>query len=216
MKTQKIHLKKQIVMDNKIIKYMLVLVISLISSIVIAQRNVYSLSDFMAQSEHEAGAYYKDTDNVLDGYVGTWEYLQANKVFRVFIYKEVDVNYYNFNTASNFKIDKLVGNYIYLENGIEIINTTNNLLTAGSPLTSNHIYMTAIKPDGTIGFLFKDPQLSKWTSYSLRVSEVPDNTSLTPTALNWKITVSGFQNKNQDVNASQAIRVPNNIVLQKI
>ena len=71
------------------------------------------------------GAYYKDLTNFRDRFVGTWVYSQGNNFLTIIIQKRDNV-YINdgFNT---FYEDILVGEYKYIEQGIEKINTLNNI-----------------------------------------------------------------------------------------
>jgi hypothetical protein len=76
--------------------------------------------------EETPNAYYKDLENELNRFEGTWKYENGNNSLTVkFIKKEEmfvdygDISYY---------VDFLVGEYRYVENGIEKINTLSNLL----------------------------------------------------------------------------------------
>jgi len=69
------------------------------------------------------GAYYKDFDNELGKFVGTWKYTNGTTSFTIILQKkamfyEPDDHYYE---------DIIVGEYRYVNNGIEIVNTLNNL-----------------------------------------------------------------------------------------
>ncbi|MEW5675797.1 DUF6705 family protein [Flavobacterium enshiense] len=65
------------------------------------------------------GVYYKDTNNQLDRYVGTWLYTNGMTSLKIIIQKK----YNNFNPSKNFYEDILIGEYQYIENGVEIVNT---------------------------------------------------------------------------------------------
>lgn len=71
------------------------------------------------------GVYYKDIDNDYNCFEGTWLYTNGNTTLTVTLQKKVmkhiqdsDFNYYT---------DAIVGEYKYIENGIEKINTLPNL-----------------------------------------------------------------------------------------
>lgn len=66
------------------------------------------------------GAYYKDTENLLNNFVGTWLYTNGNTSLK-FVLKKVK----RYNT--NYSEDILVGEYQYIENGTEKINTLGNV-----------------------------------------------------------------------------------------
>lgn len=63
--------------------------------------------------------YYKDLNNELDKYEGTWKYQNGSTSFTITLEKKEMVYY---EVAKKYK-DKLFGEYQYIENGIEIINT---------------------------------------------------------------------------------------------
>lgn len=63
--------------------------------------------------------YYKDINNQLDRYVGTWLYTNGATSLKIIIQKK----HYAFNPSNNFYEDLLIGEYQYIENGVEIVNT---------------------------------------------------------------------------------------------
>ncbi|MCC1484413.1 DUF6705 family protein [Winogradskyella immobilis] len=79
-------------------------------------------------SETPDGAYYKDINNDLGRFVGTWEFNTGNRSFRIVLRKVVQ--YFD---GDNYE-DLLIGEYRYVENGTEIINTipslNNNIIDA--------------------------------------------------------------------------------------
>ena len=69
-------------------------------------------------------AYYKDTDNFLNQFEGTWVFRDANKTIR-FRFVKKQMFYYN-DVISSYG-DFLIGEVQYIENGIEKLNSLNNL-----------------------------------------------------------------------------------------
>lgn len=63
------------------------------------------------------GAYYKDIDNYLDPFVGTWLYTNGNTSFKIVIEKKTMAEH------PTYYDDLLLGGYQYIENGMEKINT---------------------------------------------------------------------------------------------
>lgn len=64
-----------------------------------------------------SGAYFKDLNNEMDKYVGTWQFTNGTDVLTIVLQKKLHVfdgEYYE---------DLLVGEYSYTSNGIEIVNT---------------------------------------------------------------------------------------------
>ncbi|MCK7590505.1 hypothetical protein M0G43_07975 [Subsaxibacter sp. CAU 1640] len=69
-------------------------------------------------------AYYKDINNDLNGFEGTWLYTSGNTSLKIVLVKSV--MFYN----GDYYEDLMVGGYQYVENGVEKINTlsdANNL-----------------------------------------------------------------------------------------
>ena len=62
--------------------------------------------------------YYKDVDNDYNPYVGTWKWESGNNSLTIIFNKVV----YNNNGHGDFS-DLLVGEYQYIENGVELVNT---------------------------------------------------------------------------------------------
>ena len=62
--------------------------------------------------------YYKDLNNDLDAFVGTWKYQNGNTSFTISLKKVEQAE-----TFGNNITDKLIGEYRYVENGIEIVNS---------------------------------------------------------------------------------------------
>lgn len=71
------------------------------------------------------GGYYKDLDNDFNKFIGTWEYSNGTTSLKIVLQKKTQV----FNGNHNAYYDLLVGEYRYVENGIEKVNTL-SLLTA--------------------------------------------------------------------------------------
>lgn len=63
------------------------------------------------------GGYYQDTNNLLDPYIGTWLFTNGTTSLTMKLRKIV--NHYN----GKFYTDLLIGEYQYVENGIEKLNT---------------------------------------------------------------------------------------------
>ena len=66
--------------------------------------------------EYQDNAYYKDMDNELDKYVGTWLYQNGTTSLTVQLIKKEQI----FN--GEWYEDVLIGEYKYVENGVEILN----------------------------------------------------------------------------------------------
>lgn len=84
-----------------------------------AQSPIIDIND--RQSELVDGAYLKDVYNELDKFVGTWLYSNGTILLEIRFQKKTQV----FNDS--WYEDLLVGEYRYVENGVEKINTLSNL-----------------------------------------------------------------------------------------
>ncbi|MDX6190560.1 DUF6705 family protein [Flavobacterium sp. Fl-318] len=85
--------------------------------------------DIMDNSGFESvrGAYYKDTKNVLNGYDGTYLYNNGNILFKIKLQKNVMTS---MNGA--YYEDLVVGEYQWIENGVEKVNTLNQLTSTSN------------------------------------------------------------------------------------
>ena len=75
-------------------------------------------------------AYYKDTHNILNSFVGTWLYTNGNTSMKIVLVKKTML--YN----DEYYEDILYGEYRYVENGIEKLNSLHNL--AGPFINENN------------------------------------------------------------------------------
>lgn len=64
--------------------------------------------------------YLKDTNNVLNKFVGTWTYSENGKILTVIIQKAEMVK------LIDYYVDELLGNYKYIVNGNTVVNTNIN------------------------------------------------------------------------------------------
>lgn len=65
--------------------------------------------------------YVKDTNNLLNQFVGTWEYNNGSTKLKIILRKEI--NDYN----GYYREDLIYGEYQYIENGFEKINTLSEI-----------------------------------------------------------------------------------------
>ncbi|MGV7105577.1 DUF6705 family protein [Flavobacterium sp. U410] len=63
------------------------------------------------------GAYFKDLDNEMDKYIGTWQYTHGTDTLTIVLQKKTHI--YN----GKYYEDLLIGEYRFASNGIEIVNT---------------------------------------------------------------------------------------------
>ena len=105
-----------------------------------AQSPVVSMESWNGQTL-TAGSYLKDNNNRQDPYIGTWRFTQGNTSLTIVLRK------YTMAFLGRTYRDILAGEYQYIENGVEKINTLPNLdvnlpnkwshnIRGGSPLAS--------------------------------------------------------------------------------
>jgi hypothetical protein len=115
----------------KNIKFILALLLITLSVNCKAQTPVIDLND--RNGERISGAYYKDTNNLLTPFEGTYVLNDGVNYLKIVFQKKI-MQY----TGSEYE-DLLIGEYQYKENGVEKINTLSRLTT---PL--QHVYHHAI------------------------------------------------------------------------
>ena len=69
--------------------------------------------------------YYKDVDNDLNPYVGTWTYTNGTTLLTITLQKKIKQHIVD--EHDDYYEDFLIGEYRYVENGVEKINTLNRL-----------------------------------------------------------------------------------------
>jgi len=82
------------------------------------------------------GAYYKDLYNDFDNFVGTWIYTNGSTSLTITLKKKLQVHRSESN-GFNYYMDFIIGEYRYMENGVEKINTLPQLSSA---LTNPYSY----------------------------------------------------------------------------
>ena len=85
-----------------------------------AQQPIINLED--DDGSEIANAYYKDTNNLLNPFVGTWVWDDGLHYLKIVFEKKLMVD------AGNYYEDLLIGEFQYKENGLELENTLNNLI----------------------------------------------------------------------------------------
>jgi len=77
------------------------------------------------------GAYYKDLNNQLDPFVGTWKYTNGNTSLTITLQKKLIQEFQD--GGYHFFHDILAGEYKYIENNIEKINTLSEFSVQKGP-----------------------------------------------------------------------------------
>lgn len=93
-----------------------------------AQSPIYDIADIKNGPE---GSYYKDTKGVLDGYDGTYLYTNGTTSLKIILKKKTLSKGYYYK-------DLIIGEFQYIENGIELNNTLANIDVNYSDHQANH------------------------------------------------------------------------------
>lgn len=114
-------------------KLLIILTVFLIGTNLQAQ---ITLSDIEDINYPEAWVYYKDVNHILDPFVGTWLYTNGNTFFKIVLEKIENSAYNN----GIYYEDLLIGAYRYVENGVEKVNTLNELNAVYTQRSDYEIY----------------------------------------------------------------------------
>jgi len=102
----------------------ILIIIFALSSMACKAQNVVK-STYTADDYAEDGVYYKDMDNDYNQLEGTWLYTDGTSSLTITLEKKVMQHIVTETT--NYYEDVLIGEYKYVEDGIEEVNTLSNL-----------------------------------------------------------------------------------------
>lgn len=137
--------------------------------------------------------YKKDISNLYSPFLGTWKWTSGNREMTLVLQKQ---NKYHV-TASifNYYEDRMIGYYIYKENGNTIIDTSNDNFNSFSDVTVNFNILC----DGNISTSsFKDPPKKKYYNVLLE--------KISPTQM--KFTASMDENSIRTPNPGEVVIIP--------
>lgn len=124
----------------------IIFITCLITSIVSckAQTIIQSRNNFDLDTPN--GGYYQDANNLLNPYIGTWVYSNGSTSLTMKLRKVI--HYYN----GKFYSDLLVGEYQYIESGVEKLNTLSQFdidypLQYDHQLNGNNLLYSTDKPN---------------------------------------------------------------------
>src|SRR5690606_36402862 len=86
-----------------------------------------------------SGTYYKDTNNVYNQFEGEWLWQSGNNSLRIILQKKEQVYH---QVKEWYYEDMLVGEYQYIENGVEKINTLANINSQENNISASDILTT--------------------------------------------------------------------------
>ena len=128
----------------------------MLTSALHAQSPVIDLLDW--EGEVIPGFYHKDVHNKLNPFAGTWLYTNGNTSLKIVLVKKVMVY------DGEFYEDLLIGEYRYVENGVEKFNSLADLNAPLTYMTDHKIYGNHIPRGGLTPF---DEEISGETRFKL-------------------------------------------------
>lgn len=173
-------------------------------------------SDFLSSGQY----YYKDVNNYLDNFVGTWEYINGSEKFQIILTK-----------LTNFHFVSTKLEFDFYEDGIALQykKYVNNILTFESPVSTKPIFYTS---DGNLldGYMIDYGRITKTIYYPhdptlvfkeggefihpiCRIEKVTGN----PLQVKFDLYLTGTINYDRETYAGQpTYSIPNDIILTKI
>lgn len=186
----------------------LIIISALITLSCKAQSSIVGYNTFSVPDN----AYCKDLNNDLDKFTGTWKYVDGNTELTTVIEKEEQV----FN--GDYYIDKLRGQYKYIKDGVEVINTLSNDMNlhpviSGTGLWDNNSNIFELG--------LRDPDKLRAT-YKLTLKFLGNSSLSAPIKMEWSLMQTGFygsyvpgETPPTATELDQTIRLPINVVLIK-
>ncbi|WP_157111589.1 DUF6705 family protein [Nonlabens spongiae] len=102
---------------SKFLILKLLFLLTLMSSFTLHSQVILPLDSIGFMPSPTPVKYYSDVNNEMDFFVGTWLYTEGSTTLKIHFKKETRVDWGDHFT------DLLVGEYQYIENGVEMINT---------------------------------------------------------------------------------------------
>lgn len=128
-------------MKNIILPLLLIFSISIFTN---AQNTVIPLFEGLDYAKTK-DAYYKDIDNNLDSFLGTWVYTNTKEILIITLKKQQRV-YFNYNDAPYYA-DYIYGEYSYTDkNGKLLVNTLANIDKTVSKMSQHLIFGNRLIP----------------------------------------------------------------------
>ncbi|OBX23569.1 MULTISPECIES: DUF6705 family protein [Bizionia] len=110
-----------------------------------AQSPIISIYDDLKVPRQE-NAYYKDTDNDFDRFIGTWKYTNGQEELTIIINKKLSDYHTNYKNISYYE-DIIYGEFQYIDsNGVELVNTLSNIDNTTIGVSQHQIFGNRINP----------------------------------------------------------------------
>lgn len=186
----------------KKIFYIITLFFSILS---FAQETIVPIEQMPSTStaDKNNGTYYfKDVNNVLDKFVGTWKYEAPNESLEITFYKAIHETYSN-----NF-IDELDCNFIYIKNGVTVFDTN----SIADPDEKYFITGAYLKSVNNIQLDYSEPTSPRDWRARLRLNYIAAELG-EPEKLNWYVKTLAKKTVNGE--KVYPFEIPHNLQLKK-
>jgi hypothetical protein len=161
--------------------------------------------------------YYKDVNNILDKYFGTWVYQDATHYLKITFFKKEQKR---MNGNKDWYFDELVCEYQYKKDGVEIYNTYGVNSNVNSYI-ANRILGDVIISDNKIELRYGEPPInscSRTKSGNLKL-EYLTNTSGSQPQIHWQrtnhLTETSLKCNDGSSRDSSDFQIPTGIILTK-
>lgn len=123
--------EKNVISFNEVMRMKKIILIAIIFSVLSckAQTPVLPLNKDFGDIN---GAYYKDIDNFQDQFAGTWVFSNTSVYLKLILQKKA--MFHEIIGVNQYYADYIVGEYQFIENGIEKLNTLSNLVVNHSDI----------------------------------------------------------------------------------
>jgi hypothetical protein len=197
-----------------------IVLLILFQSLATAQSRIYPIYNDGNTPDDYTNVYFKDMNNDLDKYDGTWVWEENGKKLTVILEKAIQ--YYLF---SSYYEDVLLGNYKYEENGTTIVDTiTNSIIDPNLTDDGYHITLWGDNQTPFITYMrgiFVDPVRSNYASYSLWCDYITPVLSLPsePKQIRMTVILNGYTRNSIDEVIDTTLpygsRIPQDVILTK-
>lgn len=121
-------------------KYIKIAIITiLMSNNISAQSPIIDIEDLPFR-DYVENAYYKDINNFMNPFAGTWLYTNGNTSFKIILEKKV------MQDVGSIYTDYIKGEYQYIENGVEKANTLSNANIFNVGIYGDNLVKNTSKP----------------------------------------------------------------------
>ena len=192
-------------------KKYIILSILIITSISCKAQQTYSLTYNGNINIYQNNNHVKDFDGILDKFIGTWKWTDSTNPNTYLVVQFIKVEDWNPSGINNFYEDKILGNYKYVINGVEITNTlnynSNDVYSNNFPAILSNV---AKSPFKDLNISMRDVLKHKTCSASFEIL----NLTATPLSAHWKMRNNEHFDHGGD-HQPEEFSIPSDVILIK-